>query len=347
MSLQSASDRKFAAGDVIETTQRYRIVRLHATGFGSIYVARDEFLGRDVLLKSLGSEQANRPEWRSRFLLEGWIMGNLEHPGIVAVYSLGETQSACPFDVRPPSSGETLRSLIVRFHGNDPPKRDRAERRLALRRLLSHLIDVCNAIAFAHDRGAIHCDIKPDSVVVGKFGETLVVEWALARLLDGSRLDKNQAASPMRRVYASVDVAAHTGCTIGTPAYMSPEQATGRQDLMGPASDVFGLGATLYEILTGKPPYTGARIAEILPCAQRCEYPRPRKVNRTVAPALEAICMKAMARTPEDRYDSAMALAEDIERWLAGVRVLAYRKRLFAELVHWARPKSRRPDQLG
>ncbi len=249
MSSDSASNRRIEVDDVIETTQRYRIIRLLASsGFGEIYLARDESLGREVELRINGSGFANHPQMRSRFLLEGWIMGNLEHPGIVTVYSLGETGGAAPFCVMPHISGDSLKNLIDRFHKNDPSKQDRAERTLALRRLLSHFIDVCHAIAFAHDQGAIHCDIKPYSVTVTKFGETLVGNWDLARFIEGSHLDANPVGVELRSHFLEMRYPNKLDLVVGTPAYMSPEQAGGPQDAIGTASDVFSLGATLYEI---------------------------------------------------------------------------------------------------
>jgi len=232
--------------------------------------------------------------------------------------------------------GDTLQSVIARFHSNDQPNREHQERRLALRKLLGRFIDVCNAIAYAHSRGVLHRDIKPSNVMVGKFGETLVVDWGLAKILyradTSSPLEKSASFDPADAMEMTA-----SGMVVGTPAYMSPEQAAGRQDLMEPASDVFSLGATLYTILTGRSPYSGKGVTDVLDCARRCDFPRPSEVSSSIHAALEAICLKAMARDPEDRYASPRALADDIERWLADAPVSAYREPLASSLARWTR----------
>ena len=196
---------------------------------------------------------------------------------------------------------------------------------LALRQLLSRFIAVCNAVAYAHSRGVLHRDIKPANVMLGKFGETLLVDWGLAKVM-------GQAESAPRQdepaVGPSGDGAGHTqqGAVLGTPAFMAPEQAAGRLDLVGPASDIYSLGATLYVLLTGRAPFTDPNMMLLLAAVQMGEYPRPSQVKPGVAPALEAICRKAMALQPGERYESAAALAGDVEYWLADEPVSAWRE---------------------
>src|SRR5205814_315657 len=146
---------------------------------------------------------------------------------------------------------------------------------------------------------------KPGNVMVGKYGETLVVDWGLAKVLD--RANAETTEGPLRPASGDSGMT-QTGAALGTPAYMSPEQAAGLLDRLGPPSDVYSLGATLYSLLTGRPPFSGDNAAAVLRQVQRGEFPRPRQVNRQVAPALEAVCLNAMALRPEDRYPSPKAL---------------------------------------
>jgi len=181
-------------------------------------------------------------------------------------------------------------------------------------------VAVCNAVAYAHSRGVLHRDIKPANVMLGKFGETLLVDWGLAKVMgvgqdanpDGEERqdwhpDPQGADEPA--LGPSGDGAEHTqqGAVLGTPAFMAPEQAAGRLDLIGPASDIYSLGATLYVLLTGRAPFTDPNIALLLAAVQMGEYPRPSQVKPGVAPALEAVCRKAMALQPGERYESAAA----------------------------------------
>jgi serine/threonine protein kinase len=261
-------------------------------------------------------------------------MGILDHPGSVAMYALGENERLGAYYVTQRCGNVTLLSLIECFHRDTTPNPNRNERRLAFARLLRHFVDVCHAVAYANDRGLIHGDIKPAIISVGQFGETLVGDWHLARLIGGSRLDETTTSSQIRRGFERVAGENRPPDIVGTPGYMSPERAQGRFESIGPASDVFLLGATLYHILTGKPPYTGTRVMDVIASAHRCEFRPPRKVSRMVPPALEAICLKAMAREPNERYATASKLAEDVERWSLGLPVTAYRKPLLARLAH-------------
>jgi serine/threonine protein kinase len=213
--------------------------------------------------------------------------------------------------------GETLKDRIDRFHRVDPRGVDPAEQRLALRRILASFIAACNAMAYAHSQGVIHRDLKPANIMLGEYGETFVIDWGLAKVEGppvGSAIRDDPPRAPR---FPDEPHATAVGQVIGTPAYMSPEQLSMDQPTrIGTASDVYGLGATLYHILTGQPPLRGS-VLQIMELLLKGDIPRPRSINASVDPALEAICLKAMAHEPDGRYASPRGLAEDIERWLA------------------------------
>src|SRR5262249_20241143 len=161
---------------------RYRILRPHASGgLGDVFVAEDQELHREVALKEIRPQHAHNTHSRGRFLLEAEITGGLEHPGIVPVYGLGQYADGRPYDAMRFIYGDNLKEAIRRFHEADVPGRDPGERALALRQLLRRFMDVCNAVAYAHSRGVLHRDLKPGNIMLGKFGETLVVDWGLAK----------------------------------------------------------------------------------------------------------------------------------------------------------------------
>ena len=209
-------------------------------------------------------------------------------------------------------------------------------RELELRRLLRRFLDVCNTIEYAHSRGVLHRDLKPANIIVGKYGETLVVDWGLAKPL--GRVEPGQHGGEEVLVVSSASGSAETlpGSTLGTPAYMSPEQAEGKLDLLGPRSDVYSLGATLYCLLTGTPPFAG-KTSEIIDAVRLGRFPPPRQLEANIDPALEAICLKAMAHRPDDRYDSCRALADDLDRWMADEPVTAWREPFLRRAGRWAR----------
>jgi tetratricopeptide (TPR) repeat protein/tRNA A-37 threonylcarbamoyl transferase component Bud32 len=300
---------------------RFRILHQHAHGgLGEVFVALDQELHRKVALKQIRARHADEPESRARFLLEAEITGGLEHPGIVPVYSLGQDADGRPFYAMRFIKGESLREAIARFHRTDAGNWQQGDRLLEFRKLLSRFIDVCNAIAYAHSRGVLHRDLKPNNIMLGKYGETLVVDWGLAKVM-------GQSCDPEAGTFDSSpgDSSSYTfaGQALGTPAFMSPEQASGRLQELGPAADVYGLGATLYCVLTGSPPFRSQDTAEIQRSVQQRELPPPHRLKPQVPRALEAVCLKAMALKPEDRYPGARALADDIEHWLADEPVTA------------------------
>jgi eukaryotic-like serine/threonine-protein kinase len=318
--------------------QRYRILRPHARGgLGEVFVAQDEELHREVALKEIQQQHSDQPASRARFLLEAEITGGLEHPGIVPVYGLGLHADGRPFYAMRFIKGDSLKDAIDRFHQADAALRDPGERSLALRQLLRRFIDVCNAIAYAHSRGVIHRDLKPQNIMLGPYGETLVVDWGLAKSL-GRR---DAAAGPVEATWLptrSTDSGlTQMGSVFGTPGYMSPEQAAGNLQELGPATDIYSLGATLYCLLTGKPPIHDDDVVLALARVQRGEFPPPRQVKPLVSAALEAICLKALAKQPAERYPSARELARDVEHWLADEPVAAHRERWWQRAARWAR----------
>jgi tetratricopeptide (TPR) repeat protein/tRNA A-37 threonylcarbamoyl transferase component Bud32 len=316
---------------------RYRVLRPHARGgLGEVFVAEDRELHREVAFKEIQKPYAHDAHSRSRFLLEAEVNGRLEHPGVVPVYGLGSYRDGRPFYAMRFIRGVSLKEAIGHFHAADVPGRDPGERGLALRQMLGQFVAVCNAVAYAHSRGVIHRDLNPSNVMLGKFGETLVVDWGLAKVV--GRQEGEPAGDEMTLRPSSGDGSATVaGTAVGTPAYMSPEQAAGRPDLVGPASDIYSLGATLYALLTGQAPLRGADQGELLRRTSRGEWVPPRQVKRGVPAALDAVCRKAMALKPQDRYATAQALAADIEHWLADGPVTAYREPLLRRLGRWRR----------
>jgi tetratricopeptide (TPR) repeat protein/serine/threonine protein kinase len=315
---------------------RFRILRPHAEGgLGKVSVARDEELHRDVALKEIKERHADNYESRARFLVEAEITGALEHPGVVPVYGLGRYADGRPFYAMRFIKGDTLREAVEHFHKAEAGERP-AGRRLELRKLLGRFVDVCDVIAYAHSRGILHRDLKPDNIMLGKYGETLVVDWGLAKPL-GAPEEAKDKSEPFFQPSGDGSAETQKGAAIGTPQYMPPEQAAGRLDVLGPASDVYSLGATLYCVLTGQAPFTDPTVGAVLQKVQRGEFPPPRQINPKVPTALEAVCLNAMAFRPEDRYPTARALAHDIEQWLADEPVSAWREPWRVRVGRWMR----------
>ncbi len=314
---------------------RYLARSLHARGgLGEVFVARDVELRRDVALKRIQDRHAGDSESRRRFLLEAEVTGQLEHPGVVPVYGLVEGPDGRPSYAMRFVNGESLQEAIRRFHAAGGPGGDPGRRRRELRELLGRFLAVCNTVAYAHSRGILHRDLKPANVLLGKYGETLVVDWGLAKPFDRDRAGVDE--DTLTPTTGQGEEGTQLGQAVGTPAFMSPEQAAGRWDAVGPASDVYSLGATLYALLTGEAPFRGG-VREVLDKVQRGEFPPPRQLNRAAPAALQAVCLKAMALRPEDRYAGPLALAADLDRWLADEPVAAYREPVRERLRRWAR----------
>jgi serine/threonine-protein kinase len=320
---------------------RYRILRQHATGgLGRVFVAYDPELKREVALKEIHARYSHLADCRARFLLEAEVTGRLEHPGIVPVYGLGRHADGLPYYAMRFIQGESLKDAIQRFHASRIA--DNGRRALELRHLLGVFLSVCQAVRYAHSRGIVHRDLKPENVMLGKFGETLVVDWGLAKSVEASAEasqsdEKTPAEGPLTLEADGTPLVTRAGTILGTPGYMSPEQADGLLSEVGPASDVYSLGATLYTILTGQAPLTAKDLAGALEQGSKGTFPPPRAIDRNVPRALEAVCMKAMALLPRDRYSGVRELAEDVERWLAYEPVSAYREPLFVRAARVVR----------
>ncbi|MCE9606682.1 MAG: tetratricopeptide repeat protein [Planctomycetia bacterium] len=321
---------------------RFRILRPHARGgLGEVFVAMDEEVKREVALKQILPRQADNDTSRTRFMIEAEVTGSLEHPGVVPVYGLGKQIDGRPYYAMRFIRGMSLEDAIEQYHAAGfLPKSDPAARALELRNLLTRFVAVCNTIEYAHSRGIAHRDIKPENIMLGPYGETLVVDWGLARPFgdvhvhadsdDDSGVGSSISASTTNRP-------TQMGSIVGTPQFMSPEQAMGRLDLVGPASDVYSLGATLYCLLTDQAAFIAADVRKVLMDVQRGVFPPPRQVKRDVPIGLDAVCRKAMSLKPEDRYSAAKTLADDIEKWLADEPVSALPESRLQRWQRWTR----------
>jgi serine/threonine protein kinase len=312
--------------------RRLRVLRpLDRGGISRVFVAYDEELNREVALKQLRRRYADRPRSRSRFLFEAEVTAGLEHPGVVPVYGLGRFADGRIFFTMRLIRGESLREAIRRTYRPDQSK----GRAWELRRLLDRLVDVCYTVDYAHGRGIIHRDLTPGNIMLGVHGETLVIDWGLAKPAGRpSQGDEGDSSGEAIWPASARDLPlTRDGNACGTTWYMSPEQASARPERLQPATDVYTLGATLYTVLTGRGPFDGSDEDEVQKQVQRGEFQPPRRVDRKIAPALEAICLKAMEMEPENRYASPLDLGNDIASWLARRPVAASQDRVVRPAV--------------
>jgi serine/threonine protein kinase len=318
--------------------QRYVLEQEIARGgMGVVLRALDCDIRREVAIKYL-LDRGN-PTSKLRFIEEAQITGQLEHPNIVPIHELGVDAQQRLFFTMKMVKGRSLAQVL-----NDLRQQPQtAEKAYSLGRLLNILAGVCNALAYAHARGVIHRDLKPANIMLGDFGEVYLMDWGLAKVLKGGQASDQAAATPGVPVAApvqpcgqvetsrgAVDDLTQAGSVVGTPAYMAPEQATGRHEALDQRSDVYALGAILYTMLTLEPPVDRdggplsvlMRVAEGTIAAPEQRSPARARTGK-IPRELSAIAMKAMALRPQDRYPDVQALRRDIERFQEGRSVSA------------------------
>jgi serine/threonine protein kinase len=315
---------------------KYLVIhKLGSGGMGTVYLAQDVDLGRKVAVKVMNEADPNGA-LASRMTREARIVALLEHPSIVPIHDVGVLDDGRVFYAMKLVQGKRLDEFATGAS--------------SLSDLLRIFQKVCEAVAFAHARGVIHRDLKPENIMVGPFGEVLVMDWGVAKVLGDGAVDFAAATGDGAvelRAMADADLIATLplaggdsgdtsgGTVIGTPAYMAPEQAMGKTDLLDQRADVFALGAILYFLFTGRPPFE--HVGSVDGRAQNTRKPpaRPRHINRKVPRAIEAVCLKAMSERREDRYSSAEEIAGDVVRFLDGQPVSAYRENIFEKAGRW------------
>ncbi len=294
-----------------EPSERYEdLGTIGSGGMGEVRRVRDRVLGRTMAMKILRSKLLQRPRTVARFVEEAQATAQLQHPGIVPVHDFGKLPDGRLFFTMKEVKGHTLADAIFDLHLDKRPDG-------ALRKIVDAFRDAAEAVAYAHARGVLHRDLKPSNIMLGAFGEVLVLDWGLVRLQDmaGKEQPLEDAVSTGR----ASDPSLHTvvGTVAGTPHYMPPEQAYGDLDAMSPRTDVYALGAILYEILAGQPPYAHLAPRQVIG-AVRVEPPKPVSELCLGPVELIEICEEALARDPADRFADAFELARAVSAWLTG-----------------------------
>lgn len=287
--------------------ERYEIANEIARGgMGSILKAEDRDLRRFVAMKVLLDPGDTNARMYERFIKEAQVTGFLEHPNIIPVHELGVDTNSRPFFTMKLIGGESLASVLKKLRSGNKDYQSK----YPIRRLLGILVQVCNAVSFAHSRGVIHRDLKPENIMIGEYGEVLVMDWGLARI-------RNVEEILAPKNVGDTDNFAKTqeGVVIGTPLYMPPEQATGDIASTDERSDVFSIGAILYEILTGKMLYGGETIGEVINKAANVQFELPSKISK-IQSDIEKVCIKALQKNQCDRYQSVNDLSEAIKSYL-------------------------------
>jgi serine/threonine protein kinase len=295
-------------------------------GMGVVYRALDRDLRRHVAIKVLPAGMNAHTQMVERFVDEAQATAQLQHPGIVPVYEIGMDDGGRLYYAMRLVRGRTLRDVVTTSRAGG-----RKARRWTRYRLVQLLLDAVRAMSYAHDQGVIHRDLKPGNIMIGKSGEVQIMDWGLAKILSRGELNKTPAGGLPRvssgRVRTAGRAVTEPGMLIGTPTFMAPEQVAGEAHRMGPVTDVFALGGMLYYALTGEPPFGREASAETMRRIRRDRPRPPRERDHTIPRALEAICLKALENDPGERYASASDLADDLQAWLEGLPVSAYRER--------------------
>ena len=324
---------------------RYRTNALvNRGGAKSIYSSFDKSSGRNIAMGMLTDYEASE-EIKERFIYEARITANLEHPNIVPVHEIGYDKSDNPYFTMKLIEGETLGQIINELHSNNAEY----QTKYPLGYLLDMFNQVCNAVAFAHSKGIIHLDIKPDNIQIGKFGEVLVLDWGLAKYTGKAesnpihfeeeyrqthRIDQNFLDHLSSVTYDNIDLTID-GSVKGSPGYMAPEQAAGENTKRDKRTDVYALGALLYSILTHSKPFKGDTVSDIFANNIKGDFihPQKRTPDRYIPAALESITVKAMMREPDTRYQSVHELIEDVTAYKHGYATSAQNASLFTHLI--------------
>ncbi|HUM12657.1 MAG TPA: WD40 repeat domain-containing serine/threonine protein kinase [Myxococcaceae bacterium] len=301
--------------DLVPVEREGQYARLGELGRGGqsiVWRALDRFVGREVALKELtspgtDSSSGSTRAARARFLREARLTAQLDHPGIATILELARRPDGTLYSAQKLVRGRTLKAALAQC------------RTLSQRlELLPHLVDAAQTTAYAHARAVVHRDLKPSNVMVGPYGETVVVDWGLAK-------HRGEAEPPSDT--PSPDLGpelTQAGVALGTPSYMSPEQARGDLEAIDERSDVFSLGAMLYELLTGRPPFQGLDNAQVIEAVRSGQFPPVRVVCPEAPPERAAIAERALRRNPAERYPDAAAFASELLAYRAGARVEAY-----------------------
>ena len=274
-------------------------------GQGVVFRARQKSLNRTVALKIIGLGQWATKAHLKRFRLEAEAAARLEHPGIVPIHEVGERDGSCYFSMKFVEGGQL----------------DEVARRepMPIRRAVELIAKVARTVHYAHEHGILHRDIKPGNILLDAKGEPHLTDFGLARLVESES-----------SVTQTLDV-------LGTPSYMAPEQAVGNNAAVSSATDVYGLGAVLYQLLTGQPPFAGGTTYETIKLLLDTEPRQPRLLNPKIDRDLSTICLKCLEKDPKRRYSSALALAEDLGRWLKHEPIVARHTGVFTRGRKWVR----------
>ena len=282
-------------------------------GMSLLLEAVDTNLMRKMIMKVLRDDVHKDEHELRRMVVEAQIMAQLDHPNIVPVYELGLDKKKRLFFTMKKVHGKPLYKLI-----NEKDLSSRTERDIYS--LIPIMLKVCDAVSYAHSKGVLHRDLKPDNIMVGRFGQVYVMDWGIAYIKESGRPSTISMAFPAiekRKRYCMLEDKYSN--VAGTPCYMSPEQAKGDLDAIDERSDVFSLGAIIYEILTGSPPIMGDSLHQMVINARNCEFQPPNeKVDFPLPLGLVRITMKAMSKDPAVRYQSVKELKRDLERYLEG-----------------------------
>src|SRR5437762_1452603 len=285
-------------------------------GQGVVFRARQKSLNRTVALKVISLGQWARKAHLKRFRLEAEAAAHLEHPGIVPIHEVGERDGQCYFSMKFVEGGQ-LDEVVRRAP-------------MSIRQGAELIAKVARTVHYAHEHGILHRDIKPGNILLDAKGEPHLTDFGLARLVE------------------SESSVTHTLEVLGTPSYMAPEQAVGNNAAISSVTDVYGLGAVLYQLLTGQPPFAGGTTYETIKLLLDTEPRQPRHLNPKIDRDLSTICLKSLEKDPKRRYPSALALAEDLERWLKHEPIRARHTGIFARGRKWVqRNPARALSEIG